>query len=159
MKKVILLLLVLPLWAGCGPKLQLHTTEFSHTGCNSGIATKASSSDCPRLILKYDNGGLRVSCTNAEMNCAIKLNGIACDVSMDGDVIHYYVYEKDGPSANCFCHVDEMTSVVNGLQKGKDYTLDFVCSAYRYMPIPFTFNDGLYLVLELTRDMLVHNMY
>ena len=118
-KRIILLLLMVPIWAGCAQKhnLQLLSKEFSHTGCASGAETKAgpNDDDVSLLILKYEDGNLRVTRTNARMNCSIKKGGIACEVSVDGNIVHYKVYEKDGPNANCMCRVEEMTSVVTGL--------------------------------------------
>lgn len=151
-KRIILLLLMVPIWAGCTQKhnLQLLSKEFSHTGCASGAETKAGSNDeeVSLLILKYEDGNLRVTRTNAMMNCSIKQGGIACEVSVDGNIVHYKVYEKDGPNANCMCRVEEMTSVVTGLQTGKEYSLDYYCSHAYSLPIPFTFKQGLYLVLD-----------
>lgn len=46
------------------------------------------------------------------------------------------------------CRVEEMTSVVTGLQTGKEYSLDYYCSHAYSLPIPFTFKQGLYLVLD-----------
>ena len=111
MKKILLLLLVLPIWAGCYKSLLPKTDEFTHTGCATDAGTRAglSQSDVSLLILKYEDGNLRVTRTNATMNCSIKLNGIACDVSVDGNTIRYRVYEKDGPTANCMCRVAEMS--------------------------------------------------
>ena len=152
MKRIILLLLVLPIWAGCTQKdnLQLHSKEFSHTGCASGVGTKSALNDgeVSLLILKYEDGNLRVTRTNAFMNCSIKNGGIACEVSVEGNNIHYNVYEKDGPSANCMCKVEEMTSLVTGLQTGKEYSLYYYYCTIGYMPISFTFQPGLYLVFD-----------
>ena len=122
MKKLLLILLVLPVWAGCNKSLLPKTDEFTHTGCATDAGTRAglSQSDVSLLILKYEDGNLRVTRTNATMNCAIKLNGIACDVSVQGNTIRYSVYEKDGPTANCMCRVEEMSSVVTGLKEGKE---------------------------------------
>lgn len=150
MKKWLFLLLVLPVWAGCNIKFdfQLNSRTFSHTGCAKD-QTKGSSDgrDVSLLILKYEGGDLRVTRTNAFMNCSIKTGGIACEVSLEDNVIHYKVYEKDGPSANCICPVEEMTSVVTGLEKGKEYTMDYFCSGY-YTPFTFVFNDSLYLIQD-----------
>ena len=128
MKKLLILLLVLPVWAGCNKSLLPKTMEFTHTGCATDAGTRAgtSKSDVSLLTLKYEDGNLRVTRTNATMNCAIKLNGIACDVSVKGDVINYSVYEKDGPTADCMCRVEEMSSVVTGPKEGKEYTFNYI---------------------------------
>ena len=152
LKRIILLLLMVPIWAGCSQKhnLQLLSKEFAHTGCATGAETKAGSNgeDASLLILKYEDGNLRVTRTNAMMNCSIKQGGITCEVSVDGNIVQYKVYEKDGPNANCMCRVEEMTSVVTGLQTGKEYSLDYYCSHAYSRLIPFTFRKGLYLVLD-----------
>ena len=84
-KKLLLILLVLPLWTGCYKSLLPKTDEFTHTGCatdaGNGTRSGLGQSDVSLLILKYEDGNLRVTRTNATMNCAIKLNGIACDVT------------------------------------------------------------------------------
>ena len=98
--------------------------------------------------MKYEDGNLRVTRTNATMNCAIKLNGIACDVSVDGNTIRYRVYEKDGPTANCMCRVEEMSSVVTGLKEGKEYTFNYSCSTYSPESFTFVFKKGLHLIRD-----------
>ena len=86
MKKLLLLLLVLPIWTGCNKSLLPKTDEFTHTGCASDAGTRAgtSQSDVSLLTLKYEDGNLRVTRTNAMMNCAIKLNGIASSLLSRG---------------------------------------------------------------------------
>ena len=151
MKKFLLLLLVLPIWAGCNKSQLPKTDEFVHTGCASDAGTRAwaDKSDVSLLILKYEDGNLRVTRTNAEMNCSIKRNGIACDVSVDGKTIRYRVYEKDGPTANCFCKVEEMSSVVTGLKEGKEYTFNYSCAIGRGIEsFTFVFKKGLHLIRE-----------
>ena len=152
MKRIFLLLLVLPVLAGCNLKNDpiLQSRGFAHTGCSSGLATRAGSDDGePSLLtLKYEDGNLRVTRTNATMNCAIKF-GIDCDVSIEGDVIHYWVHEKDGPTANCICRVDRMSSLVSGLQPGKEYTFDYRCSMTGCPSFTFVFNDRLILIKDL----------
>ena len=151
-KKLLLILLVLPLWTGCYKSLLPKTDEFSHTGCatdaGNGTRSGLGQSDVSLLILKYEDGNLRVTRTNATMNCAIKLNGIACDVSVKGDVINYRVYEKDGPTADCMCRVEEMSSVVTGLKEGKEYTFNYSCSTYGPESFTFVFKKGLHLIRD-----------
>ena len=150
MKKLLLLLLVLPVWAGCNKSLLPKTDEFTHTGCATDAGTRAgtSQSDVSLLTLKYEDGNLRVTRTNATMNCAIKLNGIACDVSVKGNTILYRVYEKDGPTANCMCRVAEMSSVVTGLKEGKEYTSNYSCSSSGIESFTFVFKKGLHLIRD-----------
>ena len=154
MKRIVLLLLVLPLWAGCtsldpwgGDK------EFTHTGCaGDASATKGlfGSENESLLTLKYEDGGLRVTRTNAEMNCSIKLNGIDCRVTIQGNVIHYWVTEADGPTANCNCLVEKMSSLITGLQEGKEYIFDYSCGVGRSYPsFPFVFKKGFNQIIDL----------
>ena len=151
MKKLLLLLLVLPLWAGCNKSLLPKTDEFTHTGCATDAGTRAGSSksDVSLLILKYEDGNLRVTRTNATMNCAITLNGIACESSVKGSVINYSVHEKDGPTADCMCRVEEMSSVVTGLKEGKEYTFNYSCSTGGGIEsFSFVFKKGLHLIRD-----------
>ena len=151
MKKLLSILLVLPLVAGCSkPNLMLRSEDFTHTGCASAAGTRAGSSDDSDkslLILKYEDGNLRVTRTNAMLNCVINIGEIICETAVDGNVVHYKVYEyqEDGLSANCMCRVAEMTSVVKGLEEGKEYTFDYYCS-HAYEPFTFVFKKGLVLI-------------
>ena len=147
MNKMTLLLLGLVLLAGCSKSNANRSKDFTHTG--SAAATRAGwFGDDPSLLkLKYEDGGLRVTRTNATMNCSIKNGGIVCDVSVKGNVISYFVYEKNGVDVNCFCPVEEMSSVVTGLQEGKEYTLEYRC--YKSATISFTFKKGLNKIIDL----------
>ena len=150
MKKFLLVLLVLPVWAGCSKSNMERSKDFTHTGCAAGTGTRAGSGDSDKslLTLKYEDGNLRVTRTNAMLNCIIKAGGeVICETSVNGNVIHYkvYEYEKDGISANCMCRVAEMTSVVTGLEIGKEYTFDYFCS-HAYDPITFVFKKDLVLI-------------
>ena len=147
---VLLVLLVLPVWAGCSKSNMERSKDFTHTGCAAGTGTRAGSGDSDKslLTLKYEDGNLRVTRTNAMLNCIIKAGGeVICETSVDGNVIHYkvYEYEKSGLSANCMCRVAEMTSVVTGLEIGKEYTFDYFCS-HAYDPITFVFKKDLVLI-------------
>ena len=148
MKKILLILLVLPMVAGSTKyDTKLRSKDFTHTGCASAAGTRAGSDDSDKslLILKYEDGDLRVTRTNAMLNCIITVGGeVICETSVKGNVIHYkvYEYEKDGLTANCMCRVAEMTSVVKGLQIGKEYTFDYYCS-HEYEPFTFVFKEGL----------------
>ena len=146
MKKVLSILLVLPLIAGCTKyNTTLRSEDFTHTGCASAAGTRAGSDDSEKslLILKYEDGNLRVTRTNAMLNCVITIGEIICETSVEGNTIHYKVYEyqEDGLSANCMCRVAEMTSVVKGLEEGKEYTFDYYCS-HGYEPFTFVFKKG-----------------
>ena len=150
MKKVLSILLVLPLIAGCTKyNTTLRSEDFTHTGCASAAGTRAGSDDSEKslLILKYEDGNLRVTRTNAMLNCVITIGEIICETSVKGNTIHYKVYEyhKDGIIARCMCRVAEMSSLVKGLEEGKEYTFDYYCS-HEYDPITFVFKKGLILI-------------
>ena len=148
MKKYLLILLALTVCAGCTKSNALRVKDLTHTGCAGDAATRAwgSDSDASLLTLKYEDGNLRVTRTNATMNCSIKNNGIACEVSVDGHVVRYRVYEKDGPVANCICRVEEMSSLVTGLEVGKEYTFEYSCGFGNYPSFTFVFKKGLRLI-------------
>jgi hypothetical protein len=153
MKKLTYILLGLALLAGCNKSEANRSKEFTHTGCaydTRAAGTRADLSEYkPSLLsLKYEDGGLRVTRTNAWMNCSIKNNGLVCDVSIEGSVITYNVYEKDGPVTNCICPVEEMSSLVTGLQEGKKYTLNYCY----YSPITFTFKKGFHKIIDLDAE-------
>lgn len=151
MKRFLALLLVLPVWAGCSQKDNpvSRPAEFTHTGCASGLSTRAGADGgvTSLLTLRYEDGNLRVIRTNAAMNCSIKLNGMTCEAYVEGDVVHYKVYENDGPTANCMCRVEEMSSLVTGLVVGKKYTFDYFCS-HKYAPFTFVFNERFAKIIE-----------
>jgi hypothetical protein len=154
MKKLTFLLLGLAFVAGCSKSDVQRSKEFAHTGCaydTRAAGTRADDFyDEPSLLtLKYESGGLRVTRTNAWMNCSIKNGGIGCDVSIKRNVITYNVYEKDGPLTNCVCPVKEMSSLVTGLEEGKEYTLNY---CYCYTSITFTFKKGFHKIIDLSAE-------
>ena len=90
MKKLFYLFLLLPVLAGCDKTTSGNTDVidtnvtnigFTDTGCNKG-QTK-SETDPSLLILKFESGNLRVTRTNALMNCSINGGGIVCEVSSE----------------------------------------------------------------------------
>ena len=150
------MLLGLTLLAGCTPSDVNRPEDFTHTGCagdtRAAVSNGGLSGDEPSLLtLKYENGGLRVTRTNAVMNCSIKNGGLICDVSVEDGVISYNVYEKDGSVANCICPVGEMSSLVTGLQEGRKYTLEYRCSGAT--TFSFTFKKGFHQVIDLTAGL------
>ena len=149
MKKCHLALLTVLLLAGCSKEdLQLPLTgEIVSTGCASETKAGLFSKGEPRLILEYTPDGLRVTMKNAEMNCSIKNGGISCNVSVEGNVIRYAAYPTDGPTANCICLVEEMSSIVTGLKEGREYTIYYSC-VYALVPIDFTYRKGFRKVID-----------
>ncbi len=144
MKKLCLLLCAAWVVAGCSliDGDRLHSVELTSTGCAS--ETKAGSSEADsKLILEYTSDGLLVTRNNARMNCAIKDGGIACDVSVEDNVIKYKVHQKSELSANCICLVKEMSSVVTGLKEDTNYTLYYWCQdEMPLVAIDFTYKKG-----------------
>ena len=148
MRKLFFLLFALSVWVGCNKNVYLPTQGFTHSGC--AVETKAGLFDEPSfLTLKYRNGHLLVIRTNAIANCAFKVNGLSCVVTMEGDVIHYRVEENDGLSANCICRIEEMSSEVAGLQEGREYTFDYSCCGRSYAPFTFVFTKDLIQIQDM----------
>ena len=150
MKKVIIpILSALAVLAGCSKSNVEHSKDFTHTGCAETRA--AIPDDEPSLLtLQYEDGNLRVTRTNATVNCSVKSRGLACWVQVNGNVIEYVMgYEKDGPDAKCMCAVKKMSSLVTGLEEGKKY--DFKYSGIdRNAHYSFTFNKDLLQIIDLT---------
>ena len=147
MKKTFLLLMVLTVLAGCNTldnPGNLQEGEVVHTGCATATKSALDDDNPPLLTLKYKDGELLVTCTNMYMSCSIKDNGIGCHVSVEGDDIHCSFYEKDGPVANCVCLVKSMSTVISGLEIGKEY--NFFYGSYN--SVKFTFNIGLIQIID-----------
>ena len=124
--------------------------DFKHTGCSP--VTRGLYTDDPSLLtLKYENGDLRVTRTNAELNCAFKERGLTCKAYIEGNVIHYdVVYEQEGIGvANCICLVEKMTSTVSGLEEGQVYVLQYSDLDFSLKPITFTFKKGLHEIYDV----------
>jgi hypothetical protein len=153
MKKTLSLLLIACAIFSCnkpcnkpGGECTLQNTRFEDSGCAKNAGVKSTYGDKPSTItLKYEKGGLRVIINNFLMNCSITHGGIGCEVTMDGNIITYYVFENDGPTVNCCCPVETITSVVEGLEEGKHYALKFS----GYSAIDFTFEKGLISITDL----------
>jgi hypothetical protein len=145
---IIPILSVLAVLAGCSKSNVDHSKDFTHTGC---AETRAAIPDeePSLLVLQYEDGNLRVTRTNATVNCSVKDRGLDCRVQVDGDIIQYVMgYEKDGPDAKCLCAVKKMTSLVTGLEEGKRY--DFKYSGIdRNAHYSFTFNKDLLQIIDL----------
>lgn len=150
MKKFLLIMLILPVWAGCSKFHTSHIKDLTYSGCATSTDTRASGDyDFESILtLKYEDGNLRVTRTNILVNCSFKDYGLACNVSVEGNVIHYTVEAKpspDGLETNCLCLVETVSSLVTGLETGKEYT-------FKYAPsqgvdsVTFVFKEGLYLI-------------
>ena len=156
MKRTLLIMLALAAVAGCTkwntPDSEENTLskDFKHTGCSP--VTRGLYTDDPSLLtLKYENGDLRVTRTNAELNCAFKERGLTCKAYIEGNVIHYdVVYEQEGIGvADCICLVEKMTSTVSGLEEGQVYVLQYSDLDFSLKPITFTFKKGLHEIYDV----------
>ena len=150
MKKAVLpILSALAVLAGCSKSNTEHSKDFTHTGCGETRADAPKDDELSLVVLQYEDGNLRVTRTNATVNCSVKDRGLACRVQVDGNVIQYVMdYEKDGPDAKCMCAVKKMTSLVTGLEEGKKYNLKY-SGIDRNAQYSFTFNKDLLQIIDL----------
>ena len=149
MKKVIIpILSALAVLAGCSKSNVEQSKDFTHTGC-AGTRAAIPDDEPSLLVLQYEDGNLRVTRTNAAVNCSVKDRGLACRVQVDGNVIQYVMdYEKDGLDVKCMCVVKKMTSLVTGLEEGKKY--DFKYSGIDLNAhYSFTFDKDLLQIIDL----------
>ena len=150
MKKLVVLLLVLPFLAGCTKSYTLRIKDLTYSGCATSTDTRAVEDEetVSLLTLKYEDGNLRVTRTNTLVNCSFKDNGLVCNVSIEGNSIHYTVEAKpapDGSETDCLCFVEEISSLVTGLETGTEYTFYYAGSP-RIEPFTFVFEKGLFLI-------------
>lgn len=156
MKKFLFIALALAAVAGCTKWIKPDSEEdtlskhFKHTGCSHD--TRGIYTDDPSLLsLKYENGDLRVTRTNAELNCSFKNLGLTCEAYLEGNIIHYNVVcERAGyGEANCVCLVEKMTSAVTGLERGKEYIFQYSALGFGLKPITFTFDRNLHQIYDV----------
>ena len=156
MKRIIIILSALAALSGCAKwgspdsEEESLSKDFKHTGCAAD--TRGLYTNDPSLLtLKYENGDLRVTRTNAELNCAFKERGLICKAYIEGNVIHYdVVYEKEMEGvANCICLVEKMTSAVTGLESGKEYIFQYSALDFGLKPITFTFDRSLHKIYDV----------
>ena len=146
MKRVLFLFLALSLLAGC-KKERLSVEDFTYSNCTKSEAEIVTLS---LLTLQYEGGDLRVSRRDAWMNCSFQNRGLVCSVSIKGNDIYYRVdYEQEGEEVKCVCLVDNMSSLVKGLEPGKKYSFHYYC-CQNYIPFSFTFGQGLYTVVDVS---------
>ncbi len=147
---LILVLSALALTAGCSKSGISHAIDFKHTGCAGTRAGYLTDDEPSALILKYENGNLRVTRLNAFLNCSIKDRGLTCSACFKGNAIQYEVdYAKDGQDVRCTCQVIQITSLVTDLEEGKEYTLDYWEIGQKLGHFSFTFTQDLYAVLSI----------
>lgn len=155
MKRVFFIILsTCLLWTCSKESENVRLVSFTDTGCGSEVIEMAtrggddSAYSWSQLILSYSEEGLVVTRTNAQMNCGIKNGGIACDVSIDGNVIRMHVYEK-GEKMRCMCPVKKMSSTIAGLGLGKDYVLEYFCGDAQYGPFEFRYEKGFQQMIDI----------
>ena len=146
MKKALLVLSAALFLLGCSKESAVELVGSTDTGCSNDLATKAADLAEPQLILEYSEQGLVITRINAWLNCSIKNGGIVHEVSTDGTVIHYNVYERDGKALRCTCLVGKMTATVAGLKTGREYVLDYNCADGSCASITFTYRKGMKIV-------------
>ena len=153
MKKYLSILLVLTVCAGCSKSNTLRIKDLTYTGCGTSTDTRAGEDEetVSLLTLKYEDGNLRVTRTNTLVNCSFKDYGLVCNVSIEGNSIHYTVEAKpapDGSETDCLCLVEEISSLVTGLEAGTEYTF-YAANTPRIEPVTFVFEKGLFLIQGL----------
>ena len=87
MKIVIIpILSALIVLAGCSKSNVDHSKDFTHTGC-AGTRAAIPDDELSLLVLQYEDGNLRVTRTNATVNCSVHERGLDCRVQVDGNII------------------------------------------------------------------------
>lgn len=89
--------------------------SITDTGCKND--TKASSDNNAYMYLDYEDSDLVVRLCNLDENCANKNLGFTADVFADGNTISLYINGKSH-LANCVCTVEEIKTVIKGLEEG-----------------------------------------
>ena len=150
MKKSILIMLALTVLAGCTKSNTLRVKDLTYSGCATSTDTRAGEDEeiVSLLTLKYEDGNLRVIRTNTMVNCSFKDYGLVCNVSIEGNSIRYTVDAKTAPNGlevDCLCLVEEISSLVTGLEDGKEYTFQ-ADNTPRIEPVTFVFEKGLFLI-------------
>ena len=117
----------------------------------SGADTKGLFGDnvTSRLILEYTSSGLAVTRTNATLNCIYDKVGLACEPTIEGNVLHYKVYIPSEEAANCVCLCERMSSTVSGLEEGKEYVLEYSSPDAKLGKISFKYKRGLRLSVDV----------
>ena len=150
MKKLVVLLLVLPILAGCTKSNALRVKDLSYTGCATSTDTRAGEDEeiVSLLTLKYEDGNLRVTRTNTLVSCPFQDYGLVCNVSIEGNTIRYGVDAKTAPNGlgvDCLCLIEEISSLVTGLEDGKEYTFH-AANSPRIEDFTFVFEKGLFRI-------------
>lgn len=151
MKRLLFILIPALLLCFCGKDNSVQLVSFTDSGCSNAVMspdTRGGDALPSRLTLKYSQEGLVITRTNAIMNCSIRLSGIGCEATLEGNVVHLNVYAK-GDKLRCTCPVDTMSSTVAGLRTGTDYVLDYSCDG-AYSPISFYYEEGMMMVVDLS---------
>lgn len=130
-----------------------HSLGLTWTDCASTKATDDSGTrekEPTMLILEYTDFGLAVTLTNAEMNCAINIDGLKEHVSMEGNVIDYFIEQSN--RANCICLIEQITSTIPGLLEGNEYVLKY-CFGPAVKPISFKYEQGFRKRIDVAKNL------
>ncbi len=73
------------------------------------------------MHLQNEKGNLKITLSGLSDNCSIK-EGFDCLATMEGSTIYVKVIAKSKLSANCICAVDDIETVLSGLEYSR-YTL------------------------------------
>lgn len=151
MKRLLLILFPVVILFACAKDPVLEVVDYSDSGCGldeMSPLTKSLDDMEPELILKDTPSGLSITRNYAKMNCSVKNGGMAFEVSLEGDVIHYKAYEKDRNLLRCQCDVKTMSSTISGLRPGRKYVLDYTCD-HEFSPITFTYEKDMEMKILL----------
>ena len=105
------------------------------------------------LVLEHTPAGLAVTLLDAELNCAIQMNGLTLNVEkVEGNVINYTI--NLDPLADCNCLIERVSSTVDGLQEGKEYVLNYAISYWLPLkPIKFRYHSGLKKYVDVRKNV------
>ena len=131
-----------------------HSTELTWTDCAStkAVDTKGPSDNVTTwLTLEYTEDGLAVTLTDAEMNCAISMDGLQESIDREGNVIKYRIIESF--NANCNCLIERISSTITGLETGKEYVLKFSYGMRSLKPVTFKYKKGFIKHIDVEKNI------
>ena len=130
-----------------------HSLNLAWTECASTKAagTKASGEATTWLTLEYTDDGLAVILTDAEMNCAINIDGLDEYVNIEDNVITYTIIQSF--RANCNCLIERVSSTITGLETGKKYVLYYSYGMENLKPIEFRYEKGFRKRINVKKNL------
>ena len=130
-----------------------HSLGLTWTKCASTKAadTKGTTEKTPTmLILEHTDFGLAVTLTDAEMNCAIDIDGLVEHLNIEGNVITYVLEQSN--RANCICRISQITSTIPGLIEGNEYILKYYYGP-AVKPIKFRYQVGFKKRIDVDKNL------